>query len=298
MVDNVREFLGMADYVVGIKIDGRGEPPERPTYFCQLVRESATSGSSFSITENDLSCPNAELILGFREPRYIQIEDRMKDVGRIRIGNSEDADIFLLILNPSQAMSLSLLLKDVQMPFSGEMGVCGEAVAKSFLQKKPVLSFLCQGARIFGGFRQNELILGIPKRDFSELSERIKGICVRGESMCGCRVSDIPKEMVKAFSSAGFTKGIDYFFGKCENLSVRIYLNKDERGRFKELTLIIPVKGEVEAKPPFHKKKRGRWSDLYYTFLPEELGIDLWTGENLREAVERLAKEAVNEDRH
>jgi uncharacterized protein (DUF169 family) len=277
----------MKYHTVGIRINGRFDNAHKPQdkmWFCQMVHE-AGSGKEFVIEMDDLACPNAEITLGFREPKYVEIEPRIKKkVETIKIGSINDADIVLLILDCEQVMILSILLGGLDSSFKGELGVCGEVVAKVYEENKPNLSFLCQGARIFGNFKQNEVILGITKKQFDELVKRIENLLKTGGSLCGCQVSDIPQEIIKSFQAIGFEKAADYFFGKIDNYQVRIYLNKDEKGRFKYLTFYLPIKGldkKLDVSPPFQLRMRGNWTDIYGVFDPETIGINLYTGKNM-----------------
>lgn len=295
MSDVVRAYLGMKDNLVGIKINPAedGEHPKEPAWFCQLVKESALSGKEFVIDISDLACPNADTTLGFRQPKYVEIEPRIKEeVKKVRIGSVEGSDLVLLCLNSAQVMTLSILLGGINASVKGEMGVCGEATAAAYNQKKPTLTFLCNGARLMGGFKTNEILVAIPIQDFDILNLRIENLLKTGGSLCGCQVSDIPKEMVNAFSKAGFDKGADYFFGKIDSHQVRIYLNKDETGRIRRITFYIPMKGaeDVVVNPPFQSRRRGNWTDIYAVFDPEELGINLYTGKNMEQVFKELTR--------
>jgi len=298
MDDVVRAYIGIKDKLVGIKINPSedGEHPKEPAWFCQLVKEASLRGKEFVINLEDLSCPNADITLGFRKPRYMEIEPRIKEeVKRVKIGSVEGSDVVLLCLNAEQVMTLSILLGGITSFFKGEMGVCGEAVAATYNQKKPNITFLCNGARLMGGFRTNEIVLAIPCQEFNSLTQRIENLLKTGGSLCGCQVSDIPKEMVSAFRKAGFDKGADYFFGKIDSYQVRIYLNKDETGRLRQLTFYLPIKGaeDIVVNPPFQSKRRGNWTDIYAVFDTEELGINLYTGKNMERVFKELVRKAI-----
>lgn len=111
--------------------------------------------------------------------------------------------------------------------------------------------------------------------------------------MCGCTISDIPKEIIRSLKSAGFEKGADYFFGKVDDISVRLYLNKDEKGRFRQITIYIPIKGKsVHPNHPFQMTKREDWTDIWAVFDPQGLGINLYTGKNIQGVISTLVKGA------
>lgn len=301
MSDIIRQYLGMKDKLVGIKINSDTdieEHPKEPAWFCQLVKESALHGKEFIINIEDLACPNADIALGFRKPRYMDIEPRIKEeVKRIKIGAIEGSDVVLLCLNSKQVMILSILLGGITSHFKGEMGLCGEAVANTYNHKKPNITFLCNGARLMGGFRTNEIVLALPIADFDALNLRITNLLKTGGSLCGCQVSDIPKEIITAFKEAGFEKGSDYFFGKIRSHSIRIYLNKDDTGRIKQLTFYLPIKGEekIVVNPPFQFKKRDKWTDIYAIFDISELGVNLYTGKNMEQVFNVLVSKAIGD---
>jgi uncharacterized protein (DUF169 family) len=199
-----------------------------------MVREAA-QGREFVFGIDELPCPNAEVVLGFREPKYVEIQPRIKEKAElIKVSpDYKSADVVLLILSSEEAMNLSILFGGMDASFRGELGVCGEATTKVYEEKKANLSFLCNGARIFGGFRANELIAGLYIKEINRLEERIEELLKTGGAMCGCRVSDIPEDIINSFKEIGFERGIDYFFGKIKEKEVRVYLNKDDQGRLK-----------------------------------------------------------------
>lgn len=174
--EKVRSYLGMNHRLVGVKIleeNADGEHPKAPMTFCRVVRE-ALAGKELVIGIDDLSCPSAELCLGFREPMFVDVEPRIKSKTRaVRIGPLEDADVVLLVLNPEQAMVMSILLGGIKAEFKGEMAVCGEAVAQVYNKGEPNVSFLCSGARELGGFEPHEVVLGLPYTLFLELPDRM-----------------------------------------------------------------------------------------------------------------------------
>ncbi|MEW6201349.1 MAG: DUF169 domain-containing protein, partial [bacterium] len=166
--DAIRAYLGMKYHIVGVKIleeeqDG-GERPPGPMRYCQMVKEAA-EGMNFSARFSDMACPNSELTLGFREPKYVEVEPRLKTkTKQLEIfSNIENGfDVALFILTPQQVMILSILLGGITAEFKGELAVCGEATAKVLNDGKPNVSFLCNGARMFADYRENEMVVGVP----------------------------------------------------------------------------------------------------------------------------------------
>ncbi|MBI5418287.1 DUF169 domain-containing protein [Candidatus Poribacteria bacterium] len=299
MLEVVRSYLGMKYHLVGVKISTESIYKTKLASrmrFCEMVKEAAL-GKAFYAEANDISCPNAELCLGFREPKYVEVEPRIKSKTQsIMVGPVDNADVVLLILSADQIMTISILLGGINANFKGEMGVCGEATAQVFETGKPNITFLCNGARMFGGFKSSEIILGLPYKIIENLAQRIEKLIKTGGSLCGCTVSDIPAEIVKNFEKIGFDKGSDFFFGKIDSNAVRIYLNKDIDGRIKYLTFYMPVKdlpSDFQIKKPFQMKERGNWKDIFIIVVPDEIGINLYTGKNLLEILTDLTKKAL-----
>lgn len=175
------DYLGMTTRPVGVKVYREGEAVETPSpdrkkeklRFCRFVREAA-AGRDFLIRMEDLDCANAEVALGFREPKYVKIEPRIKDkIALLKVGAAEDCDVVLLLLNPEQVMTLSILLEGVNARFKGDMAVCGEAMAQVYNTGQPNVTFLCGGARTFGGYQTNDVIMALPYKTFTDLPSRM-----------------------------------------------------------------------------------------------------------------------------
>jgi uncharacterized protein (DUF169 family) len=172
--EKVRSYLGVNHRLVGIKIseenlDGNGLAV--PTTFCRAVRE-ALGGKELVIGIDDLSCPSAELCLGFREPMFVDVGPRIRSKTKaVRIGPLQSADVVLFVLNSEQVMIMSILLGGIQAEFKGEMAICGEAVAQVYNEGEPNVSFLCSGARELGGFETDDVVLSLPYALFLELPD-------------------------------------------------------------------------------------------------------------------------------
>lgn len=177
----IRDFLGMATRPVGVKLYRRGEPlpegpfdePEKDMTFCRFVREAA-KGRNFLIKEETLDCANAEIVLGFLKPKYVKIEPRIEEeTAALRVGAVAGSDVVMLILDPEQVMTMSILLDGVQASFKGNLAVCGEAMAQVYNTGRANLTFLCNGARIFGTYETSEIVLALPYRVFATLPSKI-----------------------------------------------------------------------------------------------------------------------------
>lgn len=175
--EQVRSYLGMTSRPVGIKIYqvevSDGAKPAKPIHYCRAVRDAA-KGKDFLIRLGDEACAEAEVVLGFRDPKYVNIEPRIKTRTKaIRIGPLLDADHVIFILNPEQAMTISLLLDGVNGRFGGQISICGEISAQIALDGKTNFSLLCDGARLYGEYEVGEVAFGLPYDVFLQLPEKM-----------------------------------------------------------------------------------------------------------------------------
>jgi uncharacterized protein (DUF169 family) len=322
--ETIRSYLGLKYHLVGVKmqkgeIKGQGDrlKPEKPMAYCQMVRIASLRGRTFLYDIHDEACPTAEVVLGFRAPKYTAIEPRVKpsDTRSVLITPMsemrEDPDVVLATLTPKQMMDLTVILQAgkhefLSVGFRGE-AACAEFTAKPYMERKPNLSLLCNGARMMhSDFRDNELIFGAPPEVYIQAAEVMERIAKTGGALCGCRTSDIPTEITEGFERAGLSKGTDYFFGKVDGNNIRAYLNKDFQGRLKFVTFHLPLKmgSEREAKEaakrleralsrPYRAGQRSYWLDLTLTASEDELGIDLLDGESVETAIKNFVNRAT-----
>ncbi|MFQ5976018.1 MAG: DUF169 domain-containing protein [Candidatus Hydrothermarchaeales archaeon] len=300
MYDGLRAYLGNKYNVIGVKIlKEKVEPkppferPKKRMRFCQLVRE-AGKGKAFVAYHEDISCPNAEVTLGFEEPVYVDVQPRIMpaETKAVMVGPTEniaDPDVLLIILTAKQGMDVATLMDGIDAHFAGSLAVCGEATAKPYMEKKPNLSLLCRGSRMFAGYADSEVIFGALPETFKNLEVRAEALeksCGTGSALCGCQVTDISPRVITTFKKLGFEKGTDYFFGKVNGKNVRVYLNKDFQGKLSYMTVHLPIKGDARVKPPFVKSTRGNWTDVSVVVRLDEIGVELNTGKGLNELLE------------
>ncbi|KYH39878.1 MAG: hypothetical protein AYL33_007080, partial [Candidatus Bathyarchaeota archaeon B63] len=165
---------------------------------------------------------------------------------------------------------------------------------------EPNVSFLCNAARgMYSDYRDNEAILGAPLEVYMRASELVRRLGEAAGSLCGCRTSDVPLGVIDEFEKMGFSKGTDYFFGKLKGFNVRVYLNKDSKGKIRLMTIHLPVKtpsqrsSEEMAKrlgrlipKPYFVNVRGPWLDLTVSLSLDALGVDLFDSSSIKAAVE------------
>jgi uncharacterized protein (DUF169 family) len=318
--ETIRAYLGLKYHLVGVKI--RKKPiqeeekrlkPEKPLAYCHMVRIASLQGKTFLYDKTDEACPTAEFILGFREPKYSKIEHRIEpsDTKSILIAPldrmDDDPDVIIATVTPKQMMDLTTILQAGKAEllsawFRGE-AACAEFTAKPYMEHKPNVSFLCNGARVvYSDFRDAEILFGASAHTYIHVAETMDRISKTGGALCGCRTSDIPMEIINEFEKVGFSKGTDYFFGKINGQNLRAYLNKDFQGRLKFVTFHLPVKltsaeeTEEAAKKlqktlvrPYSVNKRGYWLDLTMTATEDELAIDLRDGESIKKVTQEFA---------
>jgi uncharacterized protein (DUF169 family) len=311
----LRAYLGLNSHLVGVKLEKTelrvaDSTPGMPMAFCQIVRATALKGEKIISTLEGEKCPVAQIVLGFKDSRFLQTSYRTIPPGtkRIIVSPLSDftvlPDVVLAILTPRQIMSMAIILNSVEgKPLSSEFTgehACSEFIAKPYVDGEPNVSFLCNAARgTFSDYRDNEAILGAPLEVCIRASEIVRRMDEAAGSLCGCRTSDVPLGVIDEFEKIGFSKGTDYFFGRLKGLNIRVYLNKDSKGKIRLMTIHLPVKtssqtaAEEMAKRlnglmprPYFVNVRGPWLDLTVSLSLDALGVDLFDSSSIKAAVE------------
>lgn len=313
-----RKFFELPSSPVAVRIINDGSEQKtgsQPMRFCEMVRRSAMYGESFIFGVEELTCTSAELALGFTEPAYGEVYPRIKPAATKLVSIStlekteKKPDVVLIVGNPRKLMRVSTILaqlhgkQPVEAKFKGEFAVCGECTAIPYMEKKVNLSLLCNGARMFSGYRDDEMVMGFPLDDFIRISESTEEKEITN-ALCGCIMDDIPAGAVAAIEKIGFGKGTDQFFGRFGEEIVRLYTPKSTDGKITSLTLHVPVKykdSETASKvnekareflqSPVLHRARENWIDIA---LPIELGENLNRASMRGEKFEALIKEGIN----
>lgn len=312
----LRSYLSLKYQLVGVKVikcESRvsSSQPHTPIAFCHMIRKAAANRESFLYGLDFEKCPTAQIVLGFREPRYkVDYAALSPTTRRVSISSLSESrylpDVVLTILTPKQMMDLTIILQAERNEpllalFRGQSS-CADFFAKPYVEGKPNISLLCNGAReVYSDFRDNELIFGAPLEVYLRAAETIERITKMSGAICGCRTNDIPAEIANEFEKIGFSKATDFFFGKVDGYNVRVYLNKDIEGRLNLTTFYLPIKTSSEEKAEklsdklrhllpkmYSVKKRGYWLDLAVSASEESLGIDLFDGISIKNAVARF----------
>lgn len=294
-----RKFFELPSSPVAVRIITEGseqKTSKQPMRFCEMVRRSAFYGESFIFGVEELTCTSGELALGFTEPSFGEVYPRIKPANTKLVSVSplekteKKPDVVIVVGNPRKIMRVSTILaaldekKPVEAKFKGEFAVCGECTAIPYMEKKVNLSLLCNGARMFSGFRDEEIAVGFPFDDFVRVAESTEEKEITS-ALCGCIMDDLPANAVSAIEKTGFGKGTDQFFGRFGTEIVRLYTPKNKDGKISTLTLHVPVKfkdretalkmdekaGEILKSPLLHRV-RDNWVDIA---LPLDLGENL-----------------------
>lgn len=298
----ITPYFGNRYSLVGVELLDEiqeGDPhPKRPKAFCEAVKEAALEPTNIILDTKDHACPNAELVLGYVEPKYVDLPYRVqKPTKAIRLTNppNEDSDLVIVIGTAKQMMDMSSLVGGITASFGeeGSFGLCGEAVARVILEGKPSASLFCQGARVLAGFNDSEMVVGLPMDAARNLAIKIQDIEKGCSAMCGCLTSDIPPAIIQSFKEAGFEKSTDFFFGKVNGHEVKIYLDKDNDGRVHKLTVTLLLKGEVPDTDMFIVKRRGNWNYVSTVVDLDSFSADIYTGQNLEDSIHALVEKII-----
>lgn len=313
-----RKFFELPSSPVAVRIindDSEKKTGNHPMRFCEMVRRSAFIGENFVFGVEDLTCTSAELALGFTEPGYGEVYPRIKPANTKIVSVSplekteKKPDVVIIVGNPRKIMRVSTILaqlhekQPVEAKFKGEFAVCGECTAIPFMEKKVNLSLLCNGARMFSGYRDDEIVMGFPFDDFVRISQSTDEKEITS-ALCGCIMDDIPAGAVSAIEKIGFGKGTDQFFGRFGNEIVRLYTPKEKDGKITSLTLHVPIKfkdsetasavndkaKEIIEAPLLHRV-RDNWIDIA---LPLDLGETLNRASMRGERFEALIKNGID----
>lgn len=318
--EKIRSHLGLRYHLVGVKIfrngyrnKGEAAKPDKFTAYCNMLRIAAQDGVAFQYGVSDEACPTAKIVLGFQDSKYSDVEPRVKppETKGILISPlsllDDEPDVIHTILTPRQMMELTPFIRagKKELLYFGLKGeaACSEFTAIPYMEHKPNISLLCNGARnVYSDFRDNELILGAPPEVYIKILEEIEKAEKTGGALCGCKVSDVPDVIVEEFEKIGFSKGTDYFFGKVGKFNVRVYFNKDSQGRFSLMTIHLPIKASLtvvdEAKKRFQVLRRPYRVDVRGNLLDLSTTIDIYNSKvNVfdGEEVEGVIKEIVDE---
>ena len=200
--DRLIRILRIKASPVAVKIFRKGEVlptdvrrPSEPLTFCQFTYLSRVHKEILLGTFSDIVCAYAQSFLGFADfPEDLYEGKRaagrrtetaeaykrlLSDMARIEPGTTEavltspleatpvDPDVILLYVTPGQTTQLLHAAtwktgERIVVRTAAEAGTCGEAVAATYLSRRPTIAFPCSGTRRFGQVEDDELIFAIP----------------------------------------------------------------------------------------------------------------------------------------
>ncbi|MET1125153.1 MAG: DUF169 domain-containing protein [Archaeoglobaceae archaeon] len=214
-----RRYFQLKYSPVGVKLlEEEAEDGVVKDRFCSAVREATAR----RVVAKAFNCAGAEVSLFLElkefEPQSILIEP---------YNEKGDYDAVLAIATPEKVMEISRAFRQIfgdamVARFSGSRAVCGEATADVVKTGKSNVSFLCEGARILGGYGSDEVVVGFP----ADLFRKFERDLVTGKlkSLCGCLTDDLPEHVKKKFMEMGFDKATDHFMGYFNGTIVNVYV--------------------------------------------------------------------------
>lgn len=208
-------FLTLQRHIVGVKflyeqddyLAIKGVEPRVPIAYCQAVK-AATAGNSVKLVDKTSGCAGSSRALGFVKPAadYYTGESGMKlglyaeqEVARsvandlsictrplygLAIKPLEDfevePDVVLLVTNTREAMRVLQGYTYVYgmhkaFPMTGNQAVCVECTTYPFLQQSINLSMFCSGTRHKAGWKDSELAIGMPYKQFVGVVQGLQG---------------------------------------------------------------------------------------------------------------------------
>ncbi len=301
-MSSFRRFFELPHLPVAVKfLKEDAEATPESMRFCEAVRRAA-KGERIVLNEINLSCAGAEVSLGFVPSLFSKGEEETRAVV-VEPYEGQDCDVVLVIATPDRVMKIAsfysqLFGEELRAFFSGENAVCGEATARVKREGKPNVTFLCEGARQYAGYRREEIVVGFPRDVFKRIEEAIKKEEIR--ALCGCLMDDLPKDVIEKFEKMGFDKATDHFFGFFNGKTVKVYIFKGERSALGIFTS-VKFKSEDEAEKvvesydgEYQLIRRENWVDV-----SKILDIDVFSEvkkddfeEKLFDEMEKLIKEA------
>ena len=175
------------------QIPSNVEIPKSGYTFCQLVALARLNGVVQAGTKDSIGCSHATSVLGMTDfPPDIKSGKKLRasrtDEGavrfvatlpKIRTGTFEAVvtsplhkaqvgpDVVIVTGTPAQIMTLLNAITWIggeRIPFSstGHAAVCSEGVAAPILARKPQIGIPCIGARMYGLYQDDEMLMGIP----------------------------------------------------------------------------------------------------------------------------------------
>lgn len=209
---NIKEKLNLETSPVAVKLFQKEEnakkvleKTEEKTMHCKSIIE-AGHGKSFYGTKNEIGCKFGAMDLGLTPMSEELITgnnfDNMNVTASVSSGKHlidqvpqmptkieaigyaplEDAkylpDVIIIVGQPRQIFDLiranTYLLGDmIHSDFGGTQSFCGDISVKTYLTKKPNISFGCMGSHMAAGFKPDNVVIGFPIEIIDTLVESL-----------------------------------------------------------------------------------------------------------------------------
>jgi len=282
------------------------EPTEGSFRYCEAVR-LASHGERIVLSRKNLSCGSAEIALGLIEPLFDDDDNFIKNIKSVVVEpyEGQNCDVVLIIATPEKIMRIGstyyqIFKKELSAKFSGETAVCGEATRDVLKSESPNITFLCEGAREYGNYRNDEIVLGFPEETFKKMDDAISKEQIR--ALCGCLMDDLPKRVIEKFEELGFEKATDHFIGMYNGKIVNIYVMRGDRISNIGVFTSVKFRSDDEAKKVVEQYsgnsfiyQRENWVDIYriveFEDLEEIVGEKKFEKELIRN-IEAIIQEA------
>lgn len=236
-----RRYFQLRYSPVGVKLL-EAEDGEVMDRFCSAVKEATNR----RVIAKAFNCAGAEVSLFIEQPKEFEPQSILIEP----YNEKGDYDVVLVVATPEKVMEISRAFKQVfggalVARFSGSRAVCGEATADVIRAGKPNVSFLCEGARVLGGYSGEEVVVGFP----AELFRRFERELVTGKlkALCGCLTDDLPEHVKKKFMAMGFDKATDHFMGYINGKIVSVYVFRGEVSDRIAIYTSLKFRSEEEA---------------------------------------------------
>jgi len=194
----------------------------RPMRFCEGIAASRTG--PIKLTPQVLNCPGGSRSLGWNSDEKNIVQAIAKKVGihpavarevlrstprledgpsEVIVGTYEAPDVVVSFSQPEAAMKL---LREWQrshgrplaVEASGFMSVCGAVAVKAYVTGRICISFGCPDAREHGSIGRDQLVVGLPMREVSELTR----------SLCAAKAATAPTAQPIAVAETMIESGV------------------------------------------------------------------------------------------
>ena len=201
--EKLKQALNLNSDLIGVKliyehnkkvsINPKFKEADQMERYCEYVKR-ASQGEFLKIKKGDFSCHTADIMLGFKESKNLELTMRLEVKGLkyillfpINKYILDNYDSIILILNPLECMNIieayvRLYQKPLKITCGAINGVCSEVTAYVIKRNEVNFSFLCPNSRGSGVFSDCELLCGIPEKMTNDLVDEIMKVTLERNS--------------------------------------------------------------------------------------------------------------------